>query len=234
MKSIVSLIISKIKGEKFILDNKIPTLYLTSLIWSKLLMFINGSFLICKEKKGIVCIAFKAIIKSKSKLYIKGNVNIGRFCYIDCLSTEGVVLGNNVSIGMNTTIMCTGHISDIGKGLIIGNNVGLGSHGFWGCAGGIEVGDDTIFGNFVSLHSENHNFNNPNIPIRLQGVNRKGITIGKNCWIGSKVTILDGVILEDNCIIAAGSVVLSGKYEQNSIYGGVPAKFIKYINEDKS
>lgn len=108
----------------------------------------------------------------------------------------------------------------------IGNNVGLGTHGFWGCAGGIEIGDNTIFGNFVSLHSENHNFTRRDIPIRLQGVNRKGIKIGKDCWIGAKATILDGTDLGDGCIVAAGAVV-RGTIPPYSIIGGVPAKIIK-------
>jgi acetyltransferase-like isoleucine patch superfamily enzyme len=56
------------------------------------------------------------------------------------------------------------------------------------------------------LYSENHNYEDFNTPIRLQGVNRKGIIIGNNCWIGSKVTILDGVEIGDSCIIVAGAV----------------------------
>jgi len=105
--------------------------------------------------------------------------------------------------------------------------VGLGSDNFFGAAGGIEIGDDCILGNFISFHSENHNYNDPSVPIRLQGVTRIGIRAGKNCWIGSKATILDGVVIGDGCIIAAGSVVKAGVYEADGIYGGVPAVFIK-------
>ena len=39
----------------------------------------------------------------------------------------------------------SGTLKNLGKGLIIGNNVGLGTHGFFGCAGGIEIGDDYYF-----------------------------------------------------------------------------------------
>ena len=41
----------------------------------------------------------------------------------------------------------------------------------------------------------------------MQGVTRKGIKIGKNCWISSKVTILDGVKIGKNSVIASGAVV---------------------------
>ena len=133
----------------------------------------------------------------------------------------------NVSLGKFTTIECTGSLKFIGDGLYVGNNVGLGTHGFFGCAGGVRIGNDTIFGNFVSIHSENHNFSDPDTPIRLQGVNRLGIVIGSNCWIGAKVTILDGVIIENGVVIAAGSLLTKGYYKKDSIYAGVPAKFIK-------
>lgn len=119
-------------------------------------------------------------------------------------------------------------MQSIGKGLIVGNNVGLGTHGFFGCAGGIEIGSDTIFGNYVSLHSENHNYERLDVLIRLQGVNRKGIKIGSNCWIGTKVTIFDGTAIGIGCIVAAGAVVSKGIFSDNCIIGGIPAKIIKY------
>lgn len=112
-----------------------------------------------------------------------------RGCYIDAMGENGIKCGHNVSFGNNTTIIVTGLISKLGKGIKIGNNVGLGSDGHYGGAGGAEMGDDTIFGQYVSVHPENHNYSNPDLPIRLQGVNHKGIKIGKGCWIGSKATI---------------------------------------------
>ncbi len=112
--------------------------------------------------------------------------------YVDALSSDGVVLGNNFSLGRGASIECTGTLRSLGKGFVAGNNVGIGSFSFLGCAGGITIGDDTIAGNFVSMHAENHIFDRLDVPIRLQGVTHRGIRIGKNCWIGAKVTILDG------------------------------------------
>ena len=76
------------------------------------------------------------------------------------------------------------------------------------------------------MHSENHNFEDINKPIRLQGVNHKGIKIGNNCWIGAKATILDGAEIGDGCVIAAGAVV-RGKFPNNVVIAGVPAKIVK-------
>ncbi len=219
-----SKLISRVKGESFILDKNIPQSYIIRLMISKIFMLICGIWKL--NRIGRCFIHYSSKIKCSSKICIKGNLSIDRNCYIDALSTEGIEFGNNVSIGKNTTIECTGTLRQLGKGLKVGNNVGLGTHGFFGCAGGIEIGDDTIFGNYVSLHSENHNFSKCDVPIRLQGVNRKGIRIGKDCWIGAKVTILDGSEIGDGCIIAAGAVV-RGYIPAYTIIGGVPAKVIK-------
>ena len=151
---------------------------------------------------------------------------IGPRCYIDALGIEGITCGDGVSFGIGTTMIVTGSLQQLGKGIRIGNNVGLGTCGHYGGAGGLEIGDDTIIGNYVSIHPENHNFKDLDIPIRLQGVNHKGIKIGKGCWIGAKSTILDGTQIGNGCIVAAGAVV-SGIFPDNVIIGGIPARIIK-------
>jgi acetyltransferase-like isoleucine patch superfamily enzyme len=162
-------------------------------------------------------------IKFRSKILSQGFLKIGSNCTIDALSIDGLDFGKNNSIGDYTTVLGSGTYANLGIGLKTGENVGIGSYNLLGCAGGIEIGSDTIFGNFVSLHSENHNYADREIPIRLQGVSRKGIVIG------SKATILDGVTLGNRTIVAAGSVVVEGCYPGNIILGGVPAKVIKNI-----
>lgn len=214
--------ISKIKNEEYYIDSNIPLGYLLGLIWKRVIMLLYGFILFHRK----IFIATSAHIRCKSKFHFHGVVTIGDNAFIDALSMNGVKLGDNVSVGNRTVIECTGSLQCIGQGLKIGNNVGLGTDGFWGCAGGIEVGDDTIFGNYVSLHSENHNFKCLDIPIRKQGVSRQGIKIGANCWIGAKATILDGTIIGNGCVVAAGAVV-RGQFPDNCVIGGVPAKILK-------
>lgn len=220
----INRFVTKIKGEEFKLDSRIPTTYMLMFFIKKTIMLIVAAIKLGSIKRAFIHPSSK--IKCRKKIKFGKNLNIDRQCYIDALSTDGIVLGENVSIGKGTCIECSGTLKDIGKGLIVGNNVGLGTHGFWGCAGGVEIGDNTIFGNYVSLHSENHNFENIETPIRCQGVNRKGIVIGEDCWIGAKVTILDGTKIGNGCIVAAGAVV-RGEIPEYSIIGGIPAKVIK-------
>jgi acetyltransferase-like isoleucine patch superfamily enzyme len=60
----------------------------------------------------------------------------------------------------------------------------------------------------------------------------KKIVIGNNVFIGFNVTILLGTKIGDNVIIGAGSVV-RGELNSNSVYAGVPAKYICSIDEYK-
>ncbi|MBN2602829.1 MAG: acyltransferase [Candidatus Thermoplasmatota archaeon] len=220
-------IIAKIRKEEFKIDPNIPFMYLLGIIFSRIRGLIRGIF--CFRK--VVFIGDKTKIKYKKKIFLHGPIAIGANCIIDALSTDGMLCGSNVSIQDNVQILCTGSIRFIGKGIVIDDNVGIGANSFLGCAGGIKIGSDTIIGNYVSFHSESHNYSNKNIPIRLQGVTHRGIIIGKNCWIGAKATILDGVTIGNNCIVAAGAVLTAGLYPDNSLIAGVPAKVKKELYE---
>ena len=54
------------------------------------------------------------------------------------------------------------------------------------------------------------------------------IVLGKNVWVGSNSTILQGVTIGDNAVVGAGAVVTKDVPE-NTIVGGVPAKVIRHI-----
>lgn len=87
----------------------------------------------------------------------------------------GVQLGNQVVLGRNTRIECTGGLQCIGKGVKIENRTTFGNDCMFGVAGAIEVGDDVVAGQFIRFHSENHNYNDLTKLIREQGVSHKGI-----------------------------------------------------------
>lgn len=168
-----------------------------------------------------------ATVACPSKVVFGDNLSIGRECRINALSREGLVLGRNVSMGARTEIELTGSFRNIGKGMVVGDNVGLGTHGLFGSGvGGLRIGSDTIIGNYVTFHPENHVHDDLEKPIRLQGVTGTGIVIGANCWIGAKATFLDGTRLGNGCIVGAGSVV-RGEFPDNTILAGVPARILR-------
>jgi acetyltransferase-like isoleucine patch superfamily enzyme len=226
LKKALNTFISRLKQEPYTIDPRVPSGYLLRLVLSRVMMKLRG-LLLFPGAANRPFVGRGVTLRCRSMISVGKGVSIGNHCYIDALSAEGISLGNNVSIGTRTKIECTGNLRFMGKGLTVGDDAGLGSDNFFGCAGGIAIGKDTIIGNFVSFHAENHNYTQADVPIRLQGVTHQGIRIGSNCWIGAKSTILDGVVIENGCIIAAGALVLSGVYKENGIYGGVPAKFLK-------
>lgn len=204
------------------IDKRIPNPVLFSFCIGKAISLLRG--IIRTHSK--IFLEKKVILKSKNQIHFGKNLRLAENVKLDALSEDGICFGDNCSVGINTRIECTGSFSFLGKGFKCGNNCGLGTDSFYGCAGGIELGDDVIVGNFVSMHSENHNCSDTEIPIRLQGTTHKGIKIGNNVWIGAKVTILDGVQIGNGCVIGAGSVVTKS-FPDNSVIAGVPAKLIR-------
>ena len=193
---------------------------------------IRGNIKTFTSKKSslLVFIGKRSKIKMNKKIKLGKGVNIGENVVIDAMSKKGVIIGNNVRIGDYTRILCTGSLKKLGVGFKIGDNCGIGENCFFGSAGGISIGNDVIMGQNIRFHSENHNYEDMTIPIRMQGVTNKGIKIGNDCWIGAGAVFLDGAELGDGCVVGANSVV-NKKFDDNSIIVGMPAKMIKKRGE---
>lgn len=190
-------------------------------------MMIRGRFfsLGYKNISSTVFLGKKVKIMEKRHLSIGDKTKIQDEVYIDALSRKGVVIGNYVVIGRNSRIECTGGLQSIGKGVKIGNRTTFGNDCMFGAAGGIEIGDDVVAGQFIRFHSENHNYSNTTKLIREQGVTHKGIRIGNNCWIGSGAIFLDGAQLGNGCVVGANAVVTK-QFPDNVVIAGVPARVI--------
>lgn len=212
----------------FELDSRIDTRYIISLCMKYGLMLLRGRFFSINRASisNSVFIGKKVRVLEKRNLSIGSKTKIHDQVYIDALSKKGVIIGNNVVIGRNTRIECTGSLKSIGKGLVIGDRTTFGSDCYFGAAGGIVIGEDVVAGQYIRFHSENHNFADTKRLIREQGVTNKGIQVGDNCWIGAGAVFLDGAELGNGCVVAANSVVTK-KFPDNSVVGGVPAKIIK-------
>ncbi|OOV17609.1 DapH/DapD/GlmU-related protein [Flavobacterium sp. LM4] len=111
-----------------------------------------------------------------------------------------------------------------GKHITIGKNVFINFDCTFLALGGITIEDDVLIGPKVSLITENHPLN----PLERKGLICKPILIKKNAWIGANATILPGVTIGENAVVAAGAVV-SKDVPDNTIFGGIPAKFIKNV-----
>ncbi|WP_055046095.1 DapH/DapD/GlmU-related protein [Devosia sp. A16] len=115
--------------------------------------------------------------------------------------------------------------TDCGLNTTIGSNVFINQGCHFMDMGGISIGDDVMIGPKVNLVSAGH----PTDPCeRRNGIVKKPITIGNNVWIGAAATILPGVTIGDNAVVAAGAVV-SRDVPANTIAAGVPARVLKRL-----
>lgn len=128
---------------------------------------------------------------------------------------DGVAIERNVDIGCleNTCI----HI-DVET--FIGPNVCIAG------PGDIKIGKRCMIAAHSGIYANNHNFTDPILPIKYQGVTRKGIVIEDDCWLGHGVTVLDGVTIGKGSVIGAGAVVTKD-IPPFSVAVGTPARVIK-------
>lgn len=112
-----------------------------------------------------------------------------------------------------------------GKHTKIGKNVFINFDCVFLDLGGITIEDNVLIAPKVSLLSEGHSVD----PSDRQSLVPGHIHIRKNAWIGAGATILPGVTVGENAVVAAGAVV-SKDVPANAVVGGIPAKIIKSIS----
>ena len=225
---IIEFLISKVKREKHTIDYPFNFRELFTIVGSKFVAVVRG-FIFIKpfiSSKGIVFAEQGAKVLFGHKIKTGSGLNLMEYSTINALSYDGVEIGDNFTLGKYAIIECTGVLRNVGNSLTIGNNVGINHYCFIGVRGDIEIGNNVIFGPRVNVFSENHVFDDLDVPIKNQGVKKDKTIIGSDVWIGANVSIMSGVTIGNGCVIAAGSIVTKD-VEAYSIVGGVPAKLIK-------
>jgi acetyltransferase-like isoleucine patch superfamily enzyme len=191
--------------------------------------FMRGMFqrMFFKKSSGWVMVGKGASIRYARHLSAGRDFIVEDYAEVNCMTYRGIVVGDRVTIGKHAIIRPTNiYGSAIGEGLKIGNNSSIGPYSYIGCSGYIEIGDNVMMSPRVSIYAENHLFDRPDLTIKEQGVKREFVKIEDDCWIAANTVILAGVTIGRGSIIAAGSVVTKD-IPPFSVVGGVPAKVIK-------
>ncbi|MGO1355121.1 MAG: DapH/DapD/GlmU-related protein, partial [Brachybacterium tyrofermentans] len=116
--------------------------------------------------------------------------------------------------------------SDFGKNIHLGKRVFLNAGCRFQDQGGLHIGDDCLIGHNTVIATLNHDL----APSRRGDLHPAPVTIGNNVWIGANVTILPGVTIGDDAVIAAASVVTKD-VPAKALVVGSPARVIRTVED---
>ena len=167
-------------------------------------------------------------------------VNGQRFLIASPCSIQGeggeIRIGEGTSIHSYSVLGCWNIEGDLlyNPTIIIGNHCNIGEYNHISACNKVEIGEGLLTGRFVYIGDNAHgglSFEESSIPPIERKLKTKGpVIIGNNVWIGDKTTILGGVTIGNNVIVAANAVV-TRDVPDNCIVGGIPATIIKHLNE---
>jgi acetyltransferase-like isoleucine patch superfamily enzyme len=203
-------------------DPQLPASWIIGTLFELLPELVRGVF----RTRHMILLADSVTIRGRGRIDWGRGCRIGRGSSIDGYARRGVRLGPGSRLGDYCRVTCTSHVSRMGEGLNLGAGSGFGDHCHFGASGGITIGNDVIGGPYVSFHSQDHVYDDRARLIRDQGTTELGISVGNDCWIGARVTFLDGSSIGDHCVVAAGTVV-RGTYPSHSVIAGVPSRLVK-------
>ena len=166
----------------------------------------------------------------KSKIKISGDNNILYIGKNTLLRDSNIFIkGNNniLYIGDNCVVNNTSIILDNeGAEIRIGNKTSIAKAQIVSLEPyNIEIGEDCMLSYDIEIrNTDSHKIYDKNTNKRINEGN--GVSIGNHVWLGMRAIILKGVTIEDNSIVAGGSIVTKD-VKVNTIVSGNPAKQIK-------
>ena len=154
------------------------------------------------------------------------NIQVGSFCRIDASARIETKYGGTILIGNNTEILEGVLVQTYGGQIKLGANCSINPYTIIYGHGNTTIGDNVLIAGACMIIPSNHSFGNLKLPIVQQESTSKGISIESNVWLGHGCSVLDGVVIGEGSVIAAGSVV-NKSIPPFSIAAGVPATVIK-------
>lgn len=171
--------------------------------------------------RNIASCARCALIKLRYRNLHCGWFFIERGADVAIGRSAAVTIGRDVRISRDFTCRVRGRLR-IGSGVFFNRScmlVALES---------VEIGENCLFGEMVSIHDENHVSGHDLEPIARRGLHTAPVVIGNSVWVGAKATILAGVTIGDNSVIGAGAVV-TRDVPPGVVAGGIPARVIREL-----
>jgi acetyltransferase-like isoleucine patch superfamily enzyme len=160
------------------------------------------------------------------KLRLRGRLQTDGLCFIgpgvelEIGRGAMVKLGRWSWIGHGTKIRAHEGTVEIGAKSVLGQECTISSFQH------VSIGRECIVADRVMLIDFDHGVVEQERPIRLQGIYKRDVRVGHNCWIGYGACILRGVTVGDNAIIGTSTVVTKD-VAANSVVAGAPARVLR-------
>jgi len=193
-----------------------------------------GYFLRSKLYRGLFAEAGRKALIGRNvtfrhfkKIRLGEGVIIDDNAVVDAKGTdnEGIALGDGVFVGRNSIVYCKNGNIRLAARVNVSSNCTVFS------SNDLAIGEGTIIGGYTYILSGGeYDYRNPTPFAEQSGMETRGpLTIGANCWLGTRVTVLDGASIGEHCVVGAGSVVTK-PLPDHSLALGVPARVIKRID----
>jgi acetyltransferase-like isoleucine patch superfamily enzyme len=164
------------------------------------------------------------------------NVQIHSNFYSDGLNTISI-RGECALLRIDRDVRCRKYSNILvygGATLIIHENVFINNYCSINCLDYIEIGANTMLGEGVKVYDHNHAYEESiSLIIKRDEYTTAKTTIGRDCWIGSNVTILKGVTIGDNVIVGANCLVYKS-IPSNSIVKHSEMQIVNNVQPDSS
>ncbi len=171
--------------------------------------------------------------------HIGKHSTIAKPCVLQGCGQQNISIGDHTGIQSHCILGCWEKYGDqfFSPSIVIGNHCSIGEYNHITACNMITIGDGLLTGRYVYIGDNSHGGLTAEEsllpPAQRKLISKGEIVIGNNVWIGDKATILAGVHIGDNVIVAANAVVTKD-VQSNSVVAGVPAVVIKTLKRCQS
>ncbi len=162
-------------------------------------------------------------LRNPGRIRLGRGVVVGDDVILDAKGSqgEGIMIRDGVFIGNGTAVICTDGELELDEQCNLGSHCRIGSHGK------TRIGKKTLLAAFCYVVGAGHSTDRTDIPILDQPrITKGGSEVGDGCWLGAKVTVMDGVKIGRDSIVGAHAVV-SEDLPEFAVAVGIPAKVIR-------
>ena len=160
---------------------------------------------------------------SQSAMRVTGELNTGYHEPAQVRELLARLIGKPVD---ETVTLFPPFSADFGRNINLGKRIFINAGCRFQDQGGISIGDDCLIGHNAVLATLNHDLS----PSRRADMHPAPITLGRNVWLGSNVTVLPGISIGDDSVVAAGAVV-TRDVAAGSVVVGSPARVIRSVGD---